>query len=105
MKNVSIVKSDVCRRLSANIFGKLAVGHGDACSSRSRFWGLVRGGRVKVCGIEEKTCGFRGALYRCFAMLVGVALSLLYSHEPRVGCHIEGDAVCVGLLQTTAIGV
>ena len=65
----------------------------------------LRGGRVKVCGIEGKACGFRGAWFRCFAMLIGVAMSFLYSHEPRVGFHVEGVAVCVGLLQTISIGV
>ena len=59
-----------------------------------------RGGKVKVCGIEGKACGFQGALFCWFAMLNGLTLSLLYSHEPRVGCHVEGVAVCRELLQT-----
>lgn len=41
----------------------------------------------------------------CFgALLCSMdSLSLLYSHESRVGCYVEGNAVCRGLLRTKFI--
>ena len=60
---------------------------------------MVRGWGFKVCRIEGKVCGVRGALFCCFAILNGVPWSLLYTHETRVGCHVEGEAVCMGILQ------
>ena len=59
---------------------------------------------VTVCGsvgwFEEvggsRFVGLKGWFVRievvlcCFAMLSGLKLSLLYRHEPRVGCHVEG---------------
>ena len=84
-----------------NLVGMLVVGHDVVCCDRSRIWGMIlRGGRVKVCWIEGEACEFQCALFCWFAMLNGGPWSLLYSLERRVGCHVEGDAVCRGLLQT-----